>query len=379
MSILVINVGSSSVKVGLFGAADAEEFVDELPTGIFADDAGGALAKLLAAAGAGPIQGVGHRVVHGGARFRTACRIDDSVVGEIESLSPLAPLHNPAAVAGIRWARQRWAHVPQVAVFDTAFHSGMPPEATTYAVPAAWREAGVRRYGFHGISHQYVMERVARSLATEASALRIVSCHLGNGASICAIQGGASIDTSMGMTPLEGLVMGSRPGDLDPAIAPHVHRALGLGFEAIEEVLYRQCGLAALSRHGEDMRKVEAAAASGDADASRALALYAYRARKYIGAYAAAMGGIDVLAFTGGIGENSAPMRERICDRFGYLGLALDRGANADLRLRAFESGQVQHRDSRVRVMVMRAREQWMIAREVRAVLATKEEAPWTT
>ena len=377
MRILVINVGSSSVKMS----------VTDLPAGdaVFksevAIDGGGiepalsAIPGLLAQKKVDRVEAVGHRVAHGADRFREATLIDEAVLTTIESLNPLAPLHNPAAIVGIRLARRFWPDVSQVAVFDTAFHGDMPQHATTYAVPEEWRQAGVRRFGFHGTSHKYVMERVAQALEVSPRDLRIVSCHLGNGASLCAIERGVSVDTSMGLTPLEGLVMGSRSGDIDPGLAGHVHRALGLSLEEIEDALYRRSGLAALSGRGNDLRDVEARAAEGDAPSQLALAVYAYHARKYIGAYAAAMGGLDVLAFTGGIGENSASMRRRICDRLEFLGLRLDEDANSALHLEGFEAAEIQQAHSRVRVMVTQAREQWMIAQEVHRLLSQGRDA----
>ena len=373
MRILVVNVGSSTVKFS----------VTELPAGatqrknelrIEGDDARQALGRIpqLLGASAGEIDAVGHRVAHGGEAFRHAVRIDASVLRAIESLNPLAPLHNPPALAGVRMAMAAWPAVPQVAVFDTSFHADMPPHAAHYAVPEAWRETGVRRFGFHGTSHKYVMEKAAQALGKDPRALRILSCHLGNGASVCAIEHGVSVDTSMGMTPLEGLVMGSRSGDVDPGMAAHLHRALGLAPTAVEESLYRHSGLAALSGRGRDLRDIEAGAAGGDARCELALSAYAYRARKYIGAYAAAMGGLDVLAFTGGIGENSPRMRRRICERLGFLGVTLDERANASLRLRGFEAPQIHARSAPVAVLVMQAQEQWMIAQEVYRLLTPR-------
>lgn len=372
MRILVINVGSSTVKLSVTEMSAGDQiFKAELPIGKKnVEEVLGSIPALLEAERVPAIEAVGHRVAHGAERFREATRIDDSVLTAIESLSPLAPLHNPPAIAGIRVARACWPGVPQVAVFDTAFHGDMPPQATTYAVPEEWRQAGVRRFGFHGTSHKYVMERVAEALEVSPRDLRIVSCHLGNGASLCAIERGVSVDTSMGMTPLEGLVMGSRSGDVDPGLAGHLHRVLGISTEEVEDALYRRSGLAALSGLGNDLREVEAAAAEGDTRAQLALAVYAYRARKYVGAYAAAMGGLDVLAFTGGIGENSASMRRRICDRLEFLGLRLDEEANSALHLEGFEAAELQHAHSRVRVIVTQTREQWMIAREVHHLLA---------
>ena len=371
MRILVINVGSSTVKLSVTDSASAQPlFKTELPIDRqTVEDALRSIPKLLETHRVGAIEAVGHRVAHGADLFREATLIDATVLSRIETLSALAPLHNPPALAGIRVAQQCWPGIPQVAVFDTAFHRSLPPQATAYAVPAEWRDAGARRFGFHGTSHKYVMERVAQALEVSPQELRIVSCHLGNGASLCAIDRGRSIDTSMGLTPLEGLVMGTRSGDIDAGLIGHVHRELGLSIEEIEDALYRRSGLAALSGRGNDVRDIEAAAAQGDESSQLALGVYAYRARKYIGAYAAAMGGIDVLAFTGGIGENSASMRRRICDRLEFLGLRLDEERNAGLRLLGFEAAEIQHAHSRVRVIVTQTREQWMIAQEVERLL----------
>ena len=372
MRVLVFNVGSSSLKLSVTDAPDgAQEFKSELP--LPDGDIGAVmprLAQLLREGAIAEVEAVGHRVVHGGERFRDAIRLDDEVLRDIESLNALAPLHNPPAVATIRAARIAWPGIPQVAVFDTAFHLGMPPHAASYAVPREWRESGVRRFGFHGTSHKYVVERVAAELGPSFSGMRLISCHLGNGASVCAIRDGVSIDTSMGMTPLEGLVMGTRSGDVDPGLVGHLTRTLGLDVAAIERALYHRSGLAALSGLGNDLRAIEAAAAGGDADAQLAIAVYAYRVRKYLGAYAAAMGGLDVIAFTGGIGENSALMRSRACEGLEFMGVRLDTQANAGLNLEGYELGSIHRRDSTVRVVVTQTREQWMIARETFRVLA---------
>lgn len=374
--VLTINAGSSSVKFAVFDtSANAQLFKSELERVGSVEDAVRRIPVLLKAQGIAAPDAVGHRVAHGGARFRDACAIDAGVIEAIEACVPLAPMHNPAALAGINAATQAWPGVPQVAVFDTAFHQTIPERAATYAVPQRWRDTGVKRYGFHGTSHKYVMLRVAEELKTPATALRIISCHLGNGASVCAIERGASIDTSMGMTALEGLVMGTRSGDVDPGLFAHLERTLGLGAAEIERALYRDSGLAALSGAGSDMRDIEKRAAEGDRDAQLAIQVYAYRVRRYLGAYAAAMSGVDVIAFTGGIGENSASMRRRICSGLEFLGLALDDDRNAGVRLSGSEAPQIQRDTSRVRVIVTQTREQWMIAREAARVL-TVEEAP---
>lgn len=371
LRVLTINAGSSSVKFAVFDtSANRELFKSELERVESVEDAVRRIPALLEAQGIAAPHAVGHRVAHGGEKFRDACAIDAGVIAAIETCVPLAPMHNPAALAGIRAAAEAWPGVPQVAVFDTAFHRTIPERASTYAVPRAWRDAGVRRYGFHGTSHKYVMLRVAEELKTRPEELRIVSCHLGNGASVCAIERGASVDTSMGMTALEGLVMGTRPGDVDPGLFAHLERTLGLSGAEIERALYHESGLAALSGAGADMRDIERRAAEGDHDAQLAIQVYAYRVRKYIGAYAAAMSGVEALAFTGGIGENSASMRRRILSGLEFLGLALDEDKNADVRLTGSDAPQIQSDTSRVRVLVTRTREQWMIALETARILA---------
>ena len=372
MRILVINVGSATVKMSVTDTGTGEQvFKAELPVqdgGV--DPAIGSIAKMIQRVKIGEIDAIGHRVVHGGEAFREPTLIDDGVLATLESLSVLAPLHNPPALAGIRAARTHWPDAPQVAVFDTAFHSTMPDRATTYAVPEEWRRSGVRRFGFHGTSHKYVMERVAQALGASPRDLRIISCHLGNGASVCAIDRGSSIDTSMGMTPLEGLVMGTRSGDVDPGLFGHLHRVLRLSPEQAESALYHRSGLAALSGQGNDLRAVEAAAGQGNSRAQLAIDVYAYRVRKYVGAYAAAMGGLDVLAFTGGIGENSMTMRKRICEGLEFLGLHLDEEANGSVHLEGYEAVPIHDGQLPVRVFVTQAREQWMIAQEVHRLLS---------
>lgn len=372
--VLTINAGSSSVKFGVFDtSANTQLFKSEVERAASIEDAIGKIPGLLKTRSIAALDAIGHRVAHGGAKFRDACVIDPAVIRGIEECVPLAPLHNPPALAGIKVAGDAWPDVPQVAVFDTAFHQTIPEPAATYAVPQSWREAGLRRYGFHGTSHKYVMLRVAEELKTPATGLRIISCHLGNGASVCAIERGASVDTSMGMTALEGLVMGTRSGDVDPGIFAYLNRTLGLSVADIEQALYQKSGLAALSGLGNDMRDIERRAGEGDKKAQLAVQVYAYRVRKYIGAYAAAMGGIDVIAFTGGIGENSASMRRRICSGFEFLGLAFDDDRNAGIHLTGSEAPQIQRENSRIRVLVTQTREQWMIAQEAARVLALKK------
>lgn len=370
MHILVIDTGSSSVKLGVFDMdTGSERFALTIERVTSIEDALASVAGELGKAGVAPIDAIGHRVAHGGARFRDSIIIDKAVIEGIRECTVLAPLHNPAALKGIEMAWAAWPALPQAAVFDTSFHRTLPECASTYAVPLAWREAGVRRYGFHGTSHHYIMERVAEALGKPASELRIISCHLGNGASVCAIHNGKSVDTSMGLTALEGLVMGTRCGDVDPGMAGYLGRVLRLSVEQIEDALYRKSGLLALSGQGSDMRDIEKRAKAGDQDAALAIEVFCYRLRKYIGAYAAAMEGVDVVAFTAGIGENSAYIREKICSGFNYLGLALDTKRNEAVRLSGFEAPQLQQPDSRVAVIVTQTREEWMIARETFTLL----------
>lgn len=369
MRVLCINAGSATLKFAVYDLATAKAVIESMIDHPAVDEAAmDEIARCLAAAGVSGVDAIGHRVAHGGARLREAVTIDSGIEQEIERLAVLAPQHNPAALAGIRLARERWPRLPQVAVFDTAFHAAMPPEATTYAVPQAWRDAGVRRYGFHGLSHRNVMEAASAARGCLPDDLRIVSCHLGSGASVCAIDRGRSVDTSMGLTALEGLVMGSRCGDLDPGVPGFVARTLGLDLAQVEAGLYHDSGLAALSGVGSDLRRVEAEAGRGHAAAQAAVKLYAYRVRKYIGAYAAAMGGCDVVAFTGGAGENSAALRRRVLEGLQFLGVQLDEDRNSAFDAAA-EVAELQGARSRVAVLVVRAREQWVIARETAAAL----------
>jgi acetate kinase len=392
MRILVFNAGSSSLKFGVF------EGETQLFKGSFARFSGGhcetvlageagqaaipdleeaiaAVPGVLARFGVEGLTAVGHRIAHGGADFTGPVLLDEATLARIEALTPLAPLHNPANLAAVMLARRTWPELPQVGVFDTAFHLTNPARATTYAVPAAWRAAGLRRFGFHGTSHKYVAERAAEALGLALGDLRIISLHLGNGASACAISHGRSLDSSMGMTPLEGLVMGTRSGDVDPGAFGFLHRRLGLDIPAIEAALYEDSGLKALAGSA-DMRDLEARAGAGDTDAQAAISLYAYRARKYVGAYAAAMGGVDVLVFTGGIGEHSATMRQRICEGLGFMGLVLDHDRNAAPDLGGRAAPQVQADESRVKVMVTETAEQLMIAREAARLLTRPALVP---
>ncbi|NBB98583.1 MAG: acetate/propionate family kinase [Alphaproteobacteria bacterium] len=400
MRILVFNAGSSSLKFGVFDLSDAglAQATERLrgtldrfsPDGCDLKLSGQAKGRaaprdlaeaaalvpdLLAAAGLDGFDAIAHRIAHGGDRFDRATRLDGPTLDQIRALTPLAPLHNPANLAAVELAAQLWPDLPQWGVFDTAFHLGAPARATTYAVPDAWRKAGLRRYGFHGTSHKYVALRAAEAMQTPLRDLRLVSLHLGNGASACAIAGGQSVDSSMGLTPLEGLVMGTRSGDVDPGLFGFLHRQMGLNAAQVEDALYRDSGLRALAGVA-DMREVEARAATGDAAAQLAINIYAYRARKYVGAYAAAMGGLDALVFTGGIGENSPSMRRRICDGLEFLGLRLDDDRNATVDLENRAAPQIQAYGARVNVLVTQTAEQLMIAQEVAGAMRAAHPGP---
>jgi acetate kinase len=319
----------------------------------------------------GEIAAVGHRVVHGGEKFVQPTLITEDVLKEVEKMSQLAPLHNPPNLEGIRACLRLMPGIPQVAVFDTAFHATIPDYAYMYALPYDYYTAfGVRRYGFHGTSHQYVagiaLDMLAKlGVAREAS--RIVTCHLGNGCSMAAIQGGHVVDTSMGLTPAEGLVMGTRSGDLDPAILVYLARRLDAGVSDIDRIINKESGLLGLSGLSSDMRDVEEAAAKGNLRAQLALAVFCYRIRKYVGAYAAAMGGLDAIVFTAGIGENSPVIRERVCRELGFLGVELDEAKNASERGRAVDLATAS---SRVRVLLIPTNEERMIARETMRIIA---------
>ena len=309
---------------------------------------------------------VGHRVVHGGEKFSQPARIDDAVLRTIEGLIPLAPLHNPANVTGIKVMRELLPAVPQVAVFDTAFHQTMPSRAFHYALPAEFYESyGVRRYGFHGTSHQYVAGEAAHYLGRPPDALNLITLHLGNGASAAAIERGKSIDTSMGLTPLEGLIMGTRCGDIDPAVHFYLARKTGRPFQEIEGILNRESGLKGICGLN-DMREIQDRSREGDAQAELALEMFCYRVRKYIGAYYAALGSVDAIIFTGGIGENSAVVRAKSCEGLSSFGIVIDESRNNE------EAGgprEIQVKESRVRVLVIPTNEEHEIARQTVEVL----------
>jgi acetate kinase len=332
LNVLVLNAGSSSLKYQ-FIATDPDRIAhdrdERLCHGLaehFGPDALGHI--LRSTERLGQVNAVGHRVVHGGEAFSESALLTDEVFRAIEDAIGLAPLHNPASVEGIRAARAFFGpDIPQVAVFDTAFHHGMPQHAALYAVPYEWYENyGVRRYGFHGTSYRYVAHRYRMLRNFNREQTNVICLHLGNGCSICAIRAGRSVDTSMGMTPLEGLVMGTRSGDIDASVVAFMAAKQGLTAAAVEETLNKRCGLLAVSGRSSDMRALTEVGEGSRAQL--AIEMFCYRARKYIGAYLAAMGGADAVLFTGGIGENSAEIRARICDGLQFAGLHIDASKN---------------------------------------------------
>ena len=377
VNILVINCGSSSVKYQIIhiesGKALAQGKVDRLD----GDDPlahKNAIETILAETKKIEIAAVGHRVVHGGEHFHAAVEIDDKVKSAIESCTPLAPLHNPANLAGIDAAMALLSDIPHVAVFDTAFHVRMPRRARTYAINAeVAKERGIRRYGFHGPSHAYVSEQAAQALGRPRNELRIISCHLGNGASVCAIEFGQSVETSMGMTPLEGLAMGTRSGDLDPGVV--LMLAGKMGVEHTDKFLNKKSGLAGLSLKGNDLRDIEKAADEGDDNCRLAISVFAHRVRKYIGAYAATMGGVDAIVMTGGIGENAVAMRRRILQRLDFLGVVIDEDKNADAKVSHERPAvDISENSARVRSLVIATNEELMIARSTASILKGKRK-----
>ncbi|MFV0425828.1 MAG: acetate/propionate family kinase [Beutenbergiaceae bacterium] len=392
-SVLVVNSGSSSLKYQVVdgdGQALAVGLIERIghggghlthtaagtqfSTDIKVPDHHEAMAAMMAAfTEYGPtltdlnIVAVGHRVVQGGDLFTGAVLIDDAVLAAIDELATLAPLHNPGNAAGIAVARAQFPDLPHVAVFDTAFHSTIPPVAHTYALDRdIARTHRIRRYGFHGTSHSYVSREAARFLGREVEDVNLIVLHLGNGASACAVRGGQSVDTSMGLTPLEGLVMGTRTGDIDPAIAFHLSRSAGMDIDALDSLFNKRSGMLGLTGR-TDMRDIESAAQAGDADARLALDIYYYRLRHYLGAYTAVLGRVDAIVFTAGIGENSATVRAGAVAGLEGLGIVLDPAAN----LAGHRPRDISRADSRVRLLVIGTNEEAEIARQAAQVAAT--------
>ena len=398
MNILVLNSGSSSLKFKLFELPDLvvsatgliEQIGEDQSTAqlTFVDASGtenkikrsdpvanhrqaiGIMHEMLRESGTltdpGELAGIGHRVVHGGEDFHQPTRINETVIAAIEHLIPLAPLHNPANLIGIRVAMEHGSQIPQVAVFDTAFHQSIPEHAYLYALPyRMYEQHKVRRYGFHGTSHSYVARQAADYLDRPIESLNMITLHLGNGASAAAIRGGHCIDTSMGFTPLEGLMMGSRSGDLDPAILFYLSRECGMDIDALDTLLNKESGLKGICGEN-DMRTISAAADQGYNKALLALTMFCYRIKKYIGAYMAALGGVDCIVFTGGIGENSATVRQMSCQGMERLGLILDEGKNSNHQEEILE---IQAAQSRVSLLVIPTDEEYEIASQTLQVI----------
>lgn len=398
MKILVLNCGSSSIKYQLFdmesGVVLAKGIVEKIGLkgsflknerfdgdkvklegeildhqtgieyllGVLVSKRRGVLKDL------NEIEAVGHRLVHGGELFKGSCYLDDMTIKGVEDCSDLAPLHNPANLKGIYAMKTVLPNVPQVGVFDTSFHQTMPDYSFMYALPySLYKKYGIRRYGFHGTSHSYVSRRGCEILKKDYNSLKIITCHLGNGASITAIKDGKSMDTSMGLTPVEGLIMGTRSGDVDAGALTLIMEKEEIDFSSLNTLLNKHSGVLGVSGISSDMREVESAAEEGDERAVLALKMYEYRVKKYIGAYAAAMGGVDLLIFTGGIGENGSETRENICRDMEFMGLQFDKHLNAGVRSKELI---ISKKESKVIVMIVPTNEEFVIASETREIAA---------
>ncbi|MBT9177588.1 MAG: Acetate kinase [Firmicutes bacterium] len=396
MKILVINCGSSSLKYQVFDMSDesvlAKGLVEkiglpgsflkhrrgdedniivetDMPThetaiGLVIDTLVGLAHGVVKSMD--EIEAVGHRVVHAGEKYACSTIVNDDVMQALRQCIELAPLHNPPNIMGIEVCTKLMPKAKSVAVFDTAFHQTMPQAAYLYALPLEfYRKYGVRRYGFHGTSHRYVSERAAHMLGRPVSEVKVITCHLGNGASVAAVDGGRSIDTSMGFTPLEGLIMGTRSGDLDPAVVPYLMYKENMNTEEICNLLNKKCGVMGVSGVSSDFRVIEDAAAKGNQQAQLALDMYYYRVRKYIGAYAAALGGLDAIVFTAGIGENSPEVRAEVCKHLGFMGVELDLAKN---RVRGKEA-DLSTENAKVKVLLIPTNEELIIARDTKGLV----------
>jgi acetate kinase len=382
MRVLAFNCGSSSIKCAVLEGDPLKRTIELRVEDVGSSGTGEAIDAVLTElrnrwAELGRIDAVVHRVVHGGERFTTPTLIDTGMLAQLSELERLAPLHNPPAMRAILGARELFANIPHVAVFDTAFHATLPPRAREYALPQEVRARfGIRRYGFHGISHGGVTARVAAHLGRSPQELRVISCHLGSGASITAIEYGRSVETSMGMTPLEGLVMGTRAGDLDPGILLELGRELAP--DELEHLLNKRAGLLGLTGTA-DLREIERRAAEGDEHCRLAITLYTHRIRKYLGAFATVMGGVDAIAFTGGVGEHSALVRHRCLQRLGFLGALLDEGRNRDAHVSIQKPViELAREDSRVRILLVRADEELAMAIDAVKLLASQSRSAVT-
>ncbi len=396
MKILVLNCGSSSIKYQLFKMSDRSviakggieklgmkgsflkhvrqdgqvvvfegEILDhkigiEYILGVLTNKKHGCLESL------DELDAVGHRVVHGGERFNSSVLLTDEVLQEVTKCIDIAPLHNPPNLKGIQAMDELIPGIPQVGVFDTAFHQTMEPKAYMYGIPyALYKKYGIRRYGFHGTSHRYVTKRACDLLGVDYASQKIISCHLGNGASVTAVKDGKSFDTSMGFTPIEGLVMGTRCGDLDVGVVQYIMEKEEIGIRSSNTLFNKHAGMLGVSGVSSDMREIEMASAAGNERAALALEMYDYKVKKYIGSYIAAMGGLDILVMTGGIGENASTTREGICSNLEYLGISLDYEKNNGFR----SEGIISTPDSRVKILVVPTNEELMIALDTEEIV----------
>ncbi len=397
MKILVLNCGSSSIKYQFFSLADnaviAKGIVEKIGMkgsflkhekedgqkvmfegeildhkigieyilGVLSSAKHGCITNLE------EISAVGHRVVHGGELFTESKLVNEDVIAALEKYTELAPLHNPPNLKGIYALRSLIPSIPQVAVFDTAFHTSMPKHAYMYAIPySLYKKYGIRRYGFHGTSHRYVFARACEILGVDPKGLKIITCHLGNGASVCAIKDGISVDTSMGFTPVEGLIMGSRSGDVDMGAVTFIMDKEKIGTKSASILFNKHSGLLGISGISSDSREIREAANKGDERCLLAIKMFDYRVKKYIGAYAAAMGGVDLVIFTGGIGENSDTTRTGICEGLEFLGIDLDESINTGLRSKEIS---ISKKGSKVNVMVIPTNEELMIAIDTQKII----------
>lgn len=397
MKILVLNCGSSSIKyalynmddrsvmtsggaerVGLDGAfvkvklanGEKKQIMHDIPEhtegvkfifSLLTDPEIGVIKDLK------EIDAVGHRMVHGGEKFNQSVVLDDEVLKVFEECSDLAPLHNPANLKGVKAVAELMPGLPQVGVFDTAFHQTMPKKAYMYAIPyELYDKYAIRRYGFHGTSHRYVSKRVCDFLGVKPEEKKVITCHIGNGGSVAAVDGGKCVDTSMGLTPLEGVMMGTRSGDIDGGAVSFIQKKLGLDADGISNLLNKKSGLLGITGISSDMREIDAAAAKGDEKAILALEMYNYRIKKYVGAYAAAMCGVDIIVFTAGVGENQANMREEVCRGLDWMGIKLDTEKNSAIH---GDEAVISTPDSRVTVVVVPTDEELMIATDTMELL----------
>ena len=401
MNILVLNCGSSSVKyklieikankvlaeggvekIGLHDAFIKFKVADGSKKNVSLNitnhnEAIKAILDILTSAEYGcikafdEIDAVGHRVVHGGEKFNKSVLIDDEVIEKIKKCYAIAPLHNPVNMAGIDAITSILPNVPQVAVFDTAFHQTMPPESYMYPLPYEYYERdGVRRYGFHGTSHRYVSRRVCDFLGVDYNTQKIITCHIGNGGSITAVMNGKSIDTSMGLTPVEGLMMGTRCGDVDPGALTFLMEKHNLSAADLQNIINKKSGVAGFSEISSDMREIDEAIKNGNERAKLTLKMYEHRITKYIGAYAAEMGGIDIIVFTGGVGENQQATRYNVCATLGFMGVEIEAAVNAKVR---GEEAVISTPESRVKVVVIPTDEEYMIACDTEAIVEGRE------